>query len=62
MRLVNAAADQHFHFMIDSHTLEVIADDFVPIVPTTQQTQALEGVSDAMSLSLPNNSRAGTSG
>ncbi|PYH75564.1 extracellular dihydrogeodin oxidase/laccase [Aspergillus uvarum CBS 121591] len=38
MRLVNAAADQHFRFMIDNHTLEVIANDFVPIVPwnTTQ--------------------------
>ncbi|KAL3444611.1 extracellular dihydrogeodin oxidase/laccase [Aspergillus insuetus] len=38
LRLVNAAADQHFRFMIDNHTLEVIANDFVPIVPynTTQ--------------------------
>ncbi|GME66055.1 Multicopper oxidase [Neofusicoccum parvum] len=38
MRLVNAAADNHFRFMIDNHTLEVIANDFVPIVPynTTQ--------------------------
>jgi FtsP/CotA-like multicopper oxidase with cupredoxin domain len=35
---VNAAADQHFRFIIDNHTLEVIANDFVPIVPynTTQ--------------------------
>ncbi|KAF3023193.1 hypothetical protein E8E14_014321 [Neopestalotiopsis sp. 37M] len=33
MRLVNAAADNHFRFMIDNHTLEVIATDFVPIVP-----------------------------
>ncbi|OOQ83552.1 Laccase-1 [Penicillium brasilianum] len=33
MRLVNAAADQHFRFMIDGHQLEVIATDFVPIVP-----------------------------
>ncbi|KAJ5594712.1 uncharacterized protein N7459_000920 [Penicillium hispanicum] len=38
MRVLNAAADQHFRFMIDNHTLEVIANDFVPIVPfnTTQ--------------------------
>ncbi|KAJ0422380.1 extracellular dihydrogeodin oxidase/laccase [Aspergillus carlsbadensis] len=38
LRLVNAAADQHFRFMIDNHTLEVIANDFVPIIPynTTQ--------------------------
>ena len=38
MRLVNAAADQHFRFMIDEHELEVIANDFVPIKPfnTTQ--------------------------
>lgn len=33
MRLVNAAADTHFRFMIDNHTLEVISNDFVPIVP-----------------------------
>ncbi|KAL4934678.1 multicopper oxidase [Aspergillus undulatus] len=33
MRLVNAAADQHFRFMIDDHELEVIATDFVPIIP-----------------------------
>ncbi|KAF4771096.1 hypothetical protein N7455_012028 [Penicillium solitum] len=33
LRLVNAAADQHFRFMIDSHHLEVIATDFVPIQP-----------------------------
>ena len=38
IRLVNAAADQHFRFMIDNHTMEVIANDFVPIHPfnTTQ--------------------------
>ncbi|KAF4540341.1 Multicopper oxidase [Lasiodiplodia theobromae] len=33
IRLVNAAADNHFRFMIDNHTMEVIANDFVPIVP-----------------------------
>ncbi|KAL5355247.1 Cupredoxin [Aspergillus floccosus] len=33
LRLVNAAADNHFRFTVDSHTLEVIATDFVPIVP-----------------------------
>ncbi|KAJ5261097.1 extracellular dihydrogeodin oxidase/laccase [Penicillium angulare] len=38
MRVLNAAADQHFRFMIDNHTLEVIANDFVAIHPfnTTQ--------------------------
>ncbi|KAI2996955.1 CAZyme family AA1 [Aspergillus niger] len=38
LRLVNAAADNHFRFMIDNHTMEVIAADFVPIHPynTTQ--------------------------
>ncbi|KAJ5949821.1 extracellular dihydrogeodin oxidase/laccase [Penicillium verhagenii] len=35
MRVLNAGADQHFRFMIDNHTLEVIANDFVPIVPFT---------------------------
>lgn len=33
MRLVNGAADTHFDFMIDNHTMQVIASDFVPIVP-----------------------------
>lgn len=33
LRLVNAAADTHFKFTIDNHTMEVIATDFVPIVP-----------------------------
>ncbi|KAL4964354.1 Cupredoxin [Aspergillus stella-maris] len=42
-RLVNAAADQHFRFMVDNHTLEVIANDFVPIIPynTTQLSIAM---------------------
>lgn len=33
LRLVNGAADTHFDFMIDNHTLQVIAADFVPIEP-----------------------------
>lgn len=33
MRLVNGAADTHFRFTIDNHTMEVIASDFVPIKP-----------------------------
>ncbi|CAD0085750.1 unnamed protein product, partial [Aureobasidium vineae] len=33
MRLVNAAIDTHFKFMIDNHTMTVIANDLVPIVP-----------------------------
>lgn len=33
IRLVNGAADTHFRFTIDNHTMEVISADFVPIVP-----------------------------
>ncbi|KAF2124574.1 multicopper oxidase [Dothidotthia symphoricarpi CBS 119687] len=33
IRLVNAAVDTHFRFMIDNHTMTVIAADLVPIVP-----------------------------
>lgn len=33
LRLVNAAASNHFRFMIDNHTMEVISADFVPIHP-----------------------------
>lgn len=33
LRLVNGAADTHFRFTIDNHTLEVISTDFVPIIP-----------------------------
>ncbi|KAF3764262.1 hypothetical protein M406DRAFT_346480 [Cryphonectria parasitica EP155] len=33
IRLVNGAADTHFRFTIDNHTLEVIQTDFVPIQP-----------------------------
>ncbi|KAL9618623.1 MAG: hypothetical protein Q9160_006664 [Pyrenula sp. 1 TL-2023] len=32
-RLVNAAVDSHFKFMIDNHTMQVIASDLVPITP-----------------------------
>ncbi|KAJ4418280.1 hypothetical protein N0V82_005671 [Gnomoniopsis sp. IMI 355080] len=35
LRLVNTAADTHFKFTIDNHTMTVIATDFVPIVPYT---------------------------
>ncbi|KAL1632433.1 hypothetical protein SLS56_003675 [Neofusicoccum ribis] len=35
MRLVNTAIDTHYKFMIDNHTLTVIAMDFVPIEPYT---------------------------
>lgn len=35
MRLVNTAIDTHFDFMVDNHTLQVVAMDFVPIVPYT---------------------------
>lgn len=33
LRLVNAAVDTHWKFMIDNHTLEVVAMDLVPIEP-----------------------------
>lgn len=33
IRLVNVAADTHFKFTIDNHTMEVIAADFVPVNP-----------------------------
>ncbi|KAF7539222.1 hypothetical protein G7054_g2333 [Neopestalotiopsis clavispora] len=35
MRIVNAAVDSHFRFMIDNHTMTVIAMDLVPIEPYT---------------------------
>jgi FtsP/CotA-like multicopper oxidase with cupredoxin domain len=35
IRLINAAVDTHFKFMIDNHTLTVIAMDLVPIQPFT---------------------------
>ncbi|TVY78421.1 Laccase-2 [Lachnellula suecica] len=35
LRLVNGAIDSHFKFMVDNHTLTVIAMDLVPIVPYT---------------------------
>jgi len=41
IRLVNAAADNHFRFMIDNHTLEVIANDLVPIVPYNTTTLSI---------------------
>lgn len=41
MRLVNAAADTHFKFTIDNHTMEVIATDFVPIVPYATETVSI---------------------
>lgn len=41
LRLVNAAIDTHFDFMIDNHTLTVIAADFVPIVPYTTDTLSI---------------------
>ncbi|EUC27967.1 multicopper oxidase [Bipolaris zeicola 26-R-13] len=33
IRLVNGAVDTHFKFMIDNHTMTVIASDLVPIQP-----------------------------
>ncbi|KAF2469246.1 multicopper oxidase [Lindgomyces ingoldianus] len=33
IRLVNAAVDTHWKFMVDNHTMQVIASDLVPIEP-----------------------------
>lgn len=33
LRLVNGAINSHFKFMVDGHTLTVIASDLVPITP-----------------------------
>ena len=33
LRLINAACDTHFKFMIDNHTMTVITNDLVPIEP-----------------------------
>jgi len=33
LRLINGANDSHFKFSIDNHTMTVIANDLVPIVP-----------------------------
>ncbi|CAE7032522.1 hypothetical protein CFE70_004627 [Pyrenophora teres f. teres 0-1] len=33
IRLINAAVDTHFKFMIDNHTMSVIGSDLVPIKP-----------------------------
>jgi FtsP/CotA-like multicopper oxidase with cupredoxin domain len=33
IRLVNSAVDTHFKFMVDNHTMQVIASDLVPITP-----------------------------
>ena len=35
LRLINAALDTHYKFMIDNHTLTVISMDLVPIEPFT---------------------------
>ena len=35
LRIVNSAVDTHWKFMIDNHTLTVIAADFVPVKPFT---------------------------
>ncbi|KAK2053050.1 multicopper oxidase [Colletotrichum caudatum] len=35
IRLVNAAVDTHWKFMIDNHTMTVIASDLVPVTPFT---------------------------
>lgn len=41
LRIVNGAIDTHFDFMIDNHTLTVIAADFVPIEPYTTETLSI---------------------
>lgn len=41
IRLVNVATDGHFQFSIDGHSLTVIANDLVPIVPYTADSVLL---------------------
>jgi FtsP/CotA-like multicopper oxidase with cupredoxin domain len=41
MRLINSGADTMQHFSIDDHTMTVIANDFVPVVPYQTKTVAL---------------------
>ncbi|CZR67928.1 related to laccase precursor [Phialocephala subalpina] len=41
IRLVNAAIDTHFKFMIDNHNLTVISADLVPIVPYDTQVLSI---------------------
>ncbi|KAL2817575.1 Cupredoxin [Aspergillus granulosus] len=41
LRLINGALDTHFKFMIDNHTLTVIAMDLVPIEPFTTDSVSL---------------------
>ncbi|KAJ8062156.1 hypothetical protein OCU04_008716 [Sclerotinia nivalis] len=38
IRLINVGIDSHFEFAIDGHTLTVVANDLVPIVPYTTET------------------------
>lgn len=60
LRLVNAAADSHFRFMIDDHELEVIATDFVPIVPyTTDQISIGMGQRYDLIVTAKDNATAG---
>ena len=39
--LVNGVADTHFRFMIDNHTLEIIAAGFVPTIPYNTATLSI---------------------
>ncbi|KAL2858510.1 Cupredoxin [Aspergillus pseudoustus] len=41
LRLINGALDTHFKFMIDNHTLTVIAMDLVPIEPFTTESVSI---------------------
>src|ERR1700709_304435 len=41
LRLINAGAEGIQRFSIDGHTMTVIANDFVPIVPYTTQVVTL---------------------
>ncbi|KAF2123067.1 laccase Lcc4 [Lophiotrema nucula] len=41
LRLINVAIDSHFKFMIDNHTLTVIAMDLVPVEPFTVDVLSL---------------------
>ncbi|KAF2860097.1 multicopper oxidase [Piedraia hortae CBS 480.64] len=38
LRIINAAVDNYYHVSLDSHPLQIIATDFIPIKPITVET------------------------
>ena len=56
MRLINTGADTIQHFSIDDHTLTVIANDFVPVVPYDTKTVVL-GIGQRTDIIIKANSK-----